>query len=235
MSYNRIKAANPKIVVSAATICFGGAPSDFTKPSAYSSVCQDWKMWMEQGMLDINIPMNYKPEDKYAKAFRLWADSSGKWSGADKTYQGLDAEHQTAEQLIAQIKYCRSIGQKGFLLFPFNAGKLREGILPAFQKEFSPAPRLPVNELDAKDESRRVYDKGIELAVAWKIEEAIAQFKKAIELDPLYSDAHFRLGRCYLKVKDYPAAKTYFLKTLELDPNYKEAQKELDLLAMQKN
>lgn len=235
MSYNRIKAANPKIVVSAATICFGGAPSDFTKTSAYSSVCQDWKMWMEQGMLDINIPMNYKPEDKYAKAFRLWADSSGKWSGADKTYQGLDAEHQTAEQLIAQIKYCRSIGQKGFLLFPFNAGKLREGILPAFQKEFSPAPRLPVNELDAKDESRRVYDKGIELAVAWKIEEAIAQFKKAIELDPLYSDAHFRLGRCYLKVKDYPAAKTYFLKTLELDPNYKEAQKELDLLARQKN
>lgn len=234
LSHDRIKAANPKISISAATICYGGAPSDFTKTSAYSSVCQDWKMWMERELIDVNIPMNYKLEGgKYAKAFRDWTDLSAKWSGDGVVYQGLDADNQSPNDVVTQIKYCRSVGQTGFLLFPFNQGKKRDALVEVMSKEIGPAPRLPVMQVDRSAEPKQVYDKGIQLAVDWKIDEAIAQFKKAIELDPDYVDAHFRLGRCYLKQKNYPAAKTSFMKTLELDPNYAAAQKELDQLARQ--
>ncbi|NLN78413.1 MAG: family 10 glycosylhydrolase [Armatimonadetes bacterium] len=233
LSKEKIKAANPKIAISAATICWGGVPNDFTKTSPYVSVSQDWRMWMEKGLIDINIPMNYKTEDKYGKAFRLWADAAGKWSAGGLVYQGLGAEYQSPENIVTQIKYCRSIGQKGFLLFSFNQGKRRDALVPVLGAALGPAPKLTINAIDYKVEARRTYGRGIDLAVASKTDEAIAQFKKAIDFDPEYADAHFRLGRCYLKVKDYPAAKASFLKTLELDPTYESAKKELDLLDQQ--
>lgn len=237
LSHDRIKAANPKIVISASTICYGSAPSDFKQTSAYDGCGQDWKKWMEQGLIEINIPMNYKPEtsERSKKSFRAWTDNSGKWRGRGLVYQGLDAEHQNSAQLLAQIKYCRSVGQYGFVLFPFNEGKLRDGLVPGLGAELAPAPRLPVNEMArTASPAKAIYDRGIELAVAKKIPQAIDQFKKAIELDPMYADAYFRLGRCYLKEKDYPTAKTYFSKTLAVDPGYAAARKELDLLAKQK-
>lgn len=236
LSHDRIKAANPKIAISASTICYGGAPSDFTKTSAYADCCQDWKKWMEQGLVDINIPMNYKPEttERMKRSFRQWTDNSGKWRGKGLVYQGLDAEGQSAANMLTQINYCRSVGQTGFVLFPFNASKRRDEIAPVLGAGLGPAPRLAVNETGSAGPARKAYDRGIELAVAKKIPEAKVQFEKAIELDPGYADAYFRLGRCCLKESDYAAAKSFFSKTLAVDPSYAAAQKELDLLAKRK-
>jgi uncharacterized lipoprotein YddW (UPF0748 family) len=236
LSHDRIKAANPKIAISASTICYGGAPIDFAQTSAYADVSQDWKQWMEDGLIDINIPMNYKPEttDRSKKSFRQWTDNSGKWGGKGVVYQGIDAEHQSAANMLTQIGYCRSVGQTGFVLFPFNAGKRRDEIAPVLGAGLGSAPRLAVNEVDSNSAARMAYDQGIKLAVAKQIAQAIDQFKKAIELDPTYADAYFRLGRCYLKEKDYPTAKAYFSKTLAVDSGYAAAQKELDLLAKEK-
>lgn len=232
LAHDRIKAANPNIVISASTICYGSCPDDFTRSSAYAHVCQDWKKWMEEGLIDVNIPMNYKPEttDAMKALFRKWTDNSGKWRGKGIVYQGIDANNQSAADMFRQIQYCRKVGQAGFVLFEFNADKHRDALAPKLGALLGPAPRLPVNEPSDRAQARRLYDEGIDLAVKWRLSEAEAKFKKAIELYPNYADAYFRLGRCYLKEQNYSAAKAMFSKTLEIDPSYEAASKELKQL-----
>jgi uncharacterized lipoprotein YddW (UPF0748 family) len=63
--YLQVKAIRPNIWVSAATITYKEAPTsleEFEKTRTYSEVLQDWVSWMQAGILDLNIPMNYKRE-----------------------------------------------------------------------------------------------------------------------------------------------------------------------------
>jgi uncharacterized lipoprotein YddW (UPF0748 family) len=58
---------DPSVRVSADTITYGYGPQDasvggWERTRTYSEVLQDWRGWMEEGILDLNIPMNYKRE-----------------------------------------------------------------------------------------------------------------------------------------------------------------------------
>lgn len=66
---------NPKVLVSAATITWGNGPEQdeaWTRSAAYSRVYQDWRGWMEEGILDWNVPMCYYNEQKYARWLDNW-------------------------------------------------------------------------------------------------------------------------------------------------------------------
>lgn len=66
---------NPKVLVSAATITWGNGPETdeaWTRSAAYSRVYQDWRGWMEEGILDWNLPMCYFNEQKYARWLDNW-------------------------------------------------------------------------------------------------------------------------------------------------------------------
>ena len=56
----------PGIRVSADTITYGYGPVSTTGgwegTRTYTEVLQDWRGWMEEGILDLNLPMNYKRE-----------------------------------------------------------------------------------------------------------------------------------------------------------------------------
>ena len=61
--YLEVKAIRPEIWVSAATITYKEAPStleQFENTRTYREVLQDWPAWMQEGIVDLNIPMNYK-------------------------------------------------------------------------------------------------------------------------------------------------------------------------------
>ncbi len=63
--YLSVKAIRPSVWVSAATITYKEAPNtleEFEKTRTYAEVLQDWASWMQSGILDLNIPMNYKRE-----------------------------------------------------------------------------------------------------------------------------------------------------------------------------
>ena len=63
--YLSVKAIRPSVWVSAATITYKEAPrtlEEFAKTRTYAEVLQDWVSWMQLGILDLNIPMNYKRE-----------------------------------------------------------------------------------------------------------------------------------------------------------------------------
>jgi len=73
--YAAVKAIDWNCKVSAATIQWGSCPADFTKSSAYASVFQDWVGFMQEGLLDMNVLMNYKREyySGQAQDYRDWA------------------------------------------------------------------------------------------------------------------------------------------------------------------
>jgi uncharacterized lipoprotein YddW (UPF0748 family) len=64
--YVEAHAINPYLRISADTITYGDGPQgyggDWTLTRPYRETLQDWRGWMEEGILDTNIPMNYKRE-----------------------------------------------------------------------------------------------------------------------------------------------------------------------------
>jgi uncharacterized repeat protein (TIGR02543 family) len=68
-------ALKPDIKMSAATIGFAPGittTSQWPNSAAYSDKLQDWRAWMEEGILDINMPMFYFDQQQYATAWSRW-------------------------------------------------------------------------------------------------------------------------------------------------------------------
>ncbi len=85
--YLETKAVKPNLWVSAATIVYKAAPrtvDEFHTRRTYNEVLQDWVSWMDAGILDLNLPMNYKRETnpEQVQEFNGWAkfaaDNKGK-------------------------------------------------------------------------------------------------------------------------------------------------------------
>jgi hypothetical protein len=58
-------ALKPHVRISADTITYGYGPlsqGGWENTRTYAEVLQDWKGWMSEGILDLNMPMNYKRE-----------------------------------------------------------------------------------------------------------------------------------------------------------------------------
>ena len=63
--YVEAMAIKPHLVISADTITYGYGPATqggWENSRTYREVLQDWRAWMQEGILDLNIPMNYKRE-----------------------------------------------------------------------------------------------------------------------------------------------------------------------------
>ncbi len=77
--YLNTVALKPRVKVSAALIAFGGRPTTETSWRAaepYWRVFQDWRAWIEEGVLDIAMPMNYKRENASSgvRQFDRWSE-----------------------------------------------------------------------------------------------------------------------------------------------------------------
>jgi uncharacterized lipoprotein YddW (UPF0748 family) len=63
--YLTVTALNPRLRVSAAVSAAGGAPSASTPwetRTPYTHQLQDWRAWLEEGVVDVGLPMTYKRE-----------------------------------------------------------------------------------------------------------------------------------------------------------------------------
>src|SRR5213593_1913892 len=59
------------------------------------------------------------------------------------------------------------------------------------------------------------YGKGRDAMAAERLEDAVREFKAAVQLDPLLTLAHFRLGQAYMALKEYPEAERALLACRE--------------------
>jgi uncharacterized lipoprotein YddW (UPF0748 family) len=129
----KVRSVKPNVLISAATIAWGDCPADWTVSSPYVLVCQDWKRWMAEGLLDANCPMNYKVEKnpKNAREFRNWLVGFKRWSSGKPTYVGINIHDNQIADVARQIEAVRKYGLQGFVLFSFNQSPQREAFVAA--------------------------------------------------------------------------------------------------------
>jgi len=233
--YKQLTALKPNLKITASTIPWGSCPPNFEDTSAYKAVFQDWRAWMKEGIIDANVPMNYKNEksDYQAKSFRTWLEGAARWRYGRHVYMGQNFDSDT-DGVVRQILASRKRGMDGISGFAFNARSGREKLVEILRsKVFQEAASLPEMpwKLDAvRRASREAFQRAIALAVKDEnLDEAIKLLSRSVELDPTYAEAHFRLGRCYLRKGKFQQAAESFRETLRLSPRHRGAQEQLKI------
>jgi adenylate cyclase len=89
---------------------------------------------------------------------------------------------------------------------------------PGAEGEFRRALDLNPNNADVR------HDYASYLGAMSRFDEAIAEAKRAVSLDPLSLRMNLRLGWAYMIARRYDEAIDQYKKTLELDPNYFQAR-----------
>jgi tetratricopeptide (TPR) repeat protein len=71
------------------------------------------------------------------------------------------------------------------------------------------------------EQAKKHFDQAVQYEEQKMPEEALKEYKQAIQLNPQYADAHYRLGALYHTLNAYSSAVDEYQKVLEIDPNYR--------------
>jgi len=123
----------PSAQITAATISWTDCPADFRSATPYCKVMQDWRGWLADGLLDANVPMNYRTESsaKSACQFRAWLDGYRKWGSGKPCYVGIAAHTNPASDVVRQIDAVEKYGMAGWVIFPFDQSVQRTALIAA--------------------------------------------------------------------------------------------------------
>jgi uncharacterized lipoprotein YddW (UPF0748 family) len=110
--YGNATELKPALKVSAALIAFGAGPTtdqEWQRSRTYGEVYQDWKGWLEEGILDLGAVMNYDRE--WNPTQRLWFNAWIEWEknhqGSRAILAGVGAFFNYPEDTHAQIRRAR--------------------------------------------------------------------------------------------------------------------------------
>lgn len=107
---------HPRIKVSAALIPWGDGPSTdaaWTDSAAYRTVFQDWRAWLQEGILDMAIPMNYFPDSTMASNFDHWIEFEKNHRYNRHVIIGMGNYLNSLEETLAQIRRARGRSVSG--------------------------------------------------------------------------------------------------------------------------
>ena len=108
--YANAIAIKPNIEISICAIPWGYTTTDFYTSSAYNSVFQDWKLFMEGHFLDYLSPMIYDPDATASRAarYRNWNLSCMNWSGGRHVYVLQGSYLNSITETYNQLYYSRN-------------------------------------------------------------------------------------------------------------------------------
>ncbi|HBE73583.1 MAG TPA: hypothetical protein DDW31_05805 [candidate division Zixibacteria bacterium] len=86
---------------------------------------------------------------------------------------------------------------------------------------------------DRKKDAAKLVELGKFYYLNQKYDQAVEEYRQAVELDPRNTDARYNLGIALETINDLEGARDTFEKLLELDPEYKGAQEHYDRLVEQ--
>ncbi|NUM34565.1 MAG: family 10 glycosylhydrolase [Candidatus Brocadiae bacterium] len=134
--YVKILERKPLMKVTAAT--FAG------RSDAYTHRLQDWALWMKEGILDANLPMNYSQN---LSIFQNRVKDVLENSYGRHVYMGTGAYLLPVEDNITQLQYARDSGSFGLVLFSYannaKGGVWLENFQKIQQKLFFQSARVP--------------------------------------------------------------------------------------------
>ena len=109
-TYRGVKARRPDIVVSAAVFS--------NVDDAYGVRFQDWRRWLDEGILDVVVPMAYTPQNRlFSSQIREAAVSAGR---QDRVWAGIGAYQNGVDGTLDKIDLARREGVGGLVLFSYD-------------------------------------------------------------------------------------------------------------------
>ncbi|MDR7452442.1 MAG: family 10 glycosylhydrolase [Armatimonadota bacterium] len=109
--YLEAYAVKPLVRISADTVTYGtisGEPGAWAQSRPYREVLQDWRGWMEEGILDLNIPMNYRrhqiPPPGQRSMYEEWNRFATDHQYARQAAIGTALYLNPVEDSVAQIR-----------------------------------------------------------------------------------------------------------------------------------
>lgn len=112
--YTTVQSVKPAVTVSAATITWGNGPrtqEEWDKSSTMNSALQDWKSWLQEGLIDLVIPMNYfRAYDSNEKTYyNNWIEWQKNNQGQRMIVAGLGNYLNSIPDSINQIKDANTV------------------------------------------------------------------------------------------------------------------------------
>lgn len=108
--YTAVKARRPELVVSAAVVA--------DAETAYGYRFQDWESWLEEGILDIAVPMAYTPDNA---TFQRQVRTARRAAGSrNRVWAGIGAYLNTLDGTLDKIDLARSEDAGGVVLFSYD-------------------------------------------------------------------------------------------------------------------
>jgi tetratricopeptide (TPR) repeat protein len=105
-----------------------------------------------------------------------------------------------------------------------HEGHVLEPTSGQFVMDFSPGERVvPANvrSMRAAETASEFFARGVALEEDPRSQtQAIAAYKKVLELDPDHAAAYINLGTLYYNRQDYAGAESHYRKAVEVDPRY---------------
>jgi uncharacterized lipoprotein YddW (UPF0748 family) len=141
--YLEMAFVRPRAKLSAALITFYRGPNSveprtFQQTEAYYRVFQDWGGWMQDGILDLSMPMVYKSQHvaSHVTQFREWIEFTKNAQYARHGVIGLGAYMNSLENTLVQIGEGRAPSatgalSRGFNFFSYNATNQAVTVAPA--------------------------------------------------------------------------------------------------------
>jgi uncharacterized lipoprotein YddW (UPF0748 family) len=121
--YLGAKAIKPNVAVTAAVVTWGKGPQtddDWERQAPYASVLQDWRAWLQEGIVDYLVPMDYYRE---AGEQGAWFDTWTQWQvshpGKRGVVLGMGSYLNTADGALAQLGRARALGALGVALYSY--------------------------------------------------------------------------------------------------------------------
>ncbi len=110
--YVSATALKPKLIVSAATICWGDPPATDAeynaKSAAYTEVFAPWRDWMREGILDLNCPMTYFRSAKALPKWRGWNTFAKDHQYGHQAALGIGAYLNPVGDTLAMVRDTRA-------------------------------------------------------------------------------------------------------------------------------
>lgn len=108
--YHGVKARRPDLQVSAAVFANAG--------DAYAARFQDWRAWLDRGILDVVVPMAYTPRaDLFRSQIREAAVAA---SRGERVWAGIGAYLNGLSGTLEKLDLAREEGVGGFVLFSYD-------------------------------------------------------------------------------------------------------------------
>jgi tetratricopeptide (TPR) repeat protein len=102
-----------------------------------------------------------------------------------------------------------------------NRGDNKPAHATLTEEDLHRGPVVPTTDPERTRRAREIYLRGVRLLSGTpRVPEAIREFQQALEIDPLFFRAHFKLGICYYMNGQYPLEINEYKKCLAINPQY---------------